>query len=319
MKKSTFRLLIWRFVILFIVFDGVSYVTAYGQSIVLEAKSGSQKSQSAITVKKGDMFTISGNPKGLKGLVYGESGFTAAWFFGPILEGSCSINEADPTKTWIFDCIANNVGETVVSVEITKNGKGYRSNLIKVTVSEQTGKPYSNNICKSSVFSDVCFKEGSTIKVGSPCKGITGWDGVKHGPIGEGHCQKNPEQQWRRFGSCYCQSKDGKKPTISDLPQKQFSIPDVLIDYIGVNHPTHKDPAVALEYCNQHIKTNYITQPIHIAMANDMCKKKNKTATFFKFFNQRCANSKDPKLKGGTIYADIECWYPSDPREIYGE
>src|SRR3989338_3452371 len=84
-------------------------------SITLTAVSGNQQSDSALTIKVGDTFTVSGTPMNVK-----EStqfpGYAAggAWFFGSLLDGACENTPFSLGTTWSLTCTPKSVGTATV-------------------------------------------------------------------------------------------------------------------------------------------------------------------------------------------------------------
>jgi hypothetical protein len=112
-------------------------------SIHLSSSSGSQVSDSSISVRIGDTFTISGSPQNLQGMSYyygsgyPTSGYyNRAFFFDQNFgdNNSCGNNEASPIGVWTMTCTAKVPGSSTFYVEIYANGQVYRSNNVAVTI-----------------------------------------------------------------------------------------------------------------------------------------------------------------------------------------
>lgn len=83
-----------------------------------------------VTLKKGEKLVITGYPRNLYGTMLQD--YKRAFFFDPIFDHSCGNTE------WEMTCTANNLGVSKLYIEIYKDGKTYRSNIIEVTVTDGT-------------------------------------------------------------------------------------------------------------------------------------------------------------------------------------
>ena len=137
--------------------------TPVSLSVHLYVSSGSQTSDTSISVNVGNKFTISGNPENLQGLSYyfgsGDptAGYYARAFFFDQTFGNnnpCGSNEASPNDIWTMTCSANVPGSSAFYIEIYANGQTYRSNTVTVTVTSSssvvTPQPTTTGILSSS-------------------------------------------------------------------------------------------------------------------------------------------------------------------------
>ncbi len=131
-------------------FSFISAITAE-PSIKIKAISGSNSSESSITVNIGDTFNISGIPQNLQGLSYWfgdgvqpSSGyFSRAYFFDQNFANNnlCGNNEALATGVWTMTCTAKVSGSSYFYIDIYANGKTYRSNIVTVNIASATPQP----------------------------------------------------------------------------------------------------------------------------------------------------------------------------------
>jgi hypothetical protein len=100
-------------------------------SIRMSGSSGSQVSDSSISVNVGDTFTVSGMPQNLQGLSFSRAFFVNQNFSN---NNSCGNNEASANGVWTMTCTAKILGSSDIYVEIYANGQTYRSNKVTVTI-----------------------------------------------------------------------------------------------------------------------------------------------------------------------------------------
>lgn len=115
----------------------ISDLVSRAPSIFLSDRS----SNTGITVKVGDTFTLQGSPENLQGMKYwfgpgsAPAGYyTRAYFFDQLFDGSCTNNEASTNGLWTITCTAKTPGSGAFYVGIYTNGQEYRSNTVNVTV-----------------------------------------------------------------------------------------------------------------------------------------------------------------------------------------
>lgn len=117
-------------------------------TIHLSGSSGSQVSDSSISVGIGGTFTISGMPQNLQGMSYYYGGgsppsgyYNRAFFFDQNFgnNNSCGTNDGSSTGVWTITCTAKVSGSSTFYVEIYANGQTYRSNQVTVTIPNGMG------------------------------------------------------------------------------------------------------------------------------------------------------------------------------------
>lgn len=115
-------------------------------SIHISGTSASQVSDASISVKVGDVFTVSGSPQNLQGLSYCGSGpltsgcFNMAYFFDQTFgnNNSCGNNQSLATGTWVMTCTAKIPGSSFFYIVIYRNSGTYTSNTVNVSIGTTT-------------------------------------------------------------------------------------------------------------------------------------------------------------------------------------
>ena len=106
-----------------------------------------------VTLKIGDKLMITGYPSNLSGTMLQD--YSRAFIFDPIFNNACGNTE------WVMTCTAKQAGVSKFYIELYKNGKTYRSNVIEVTVVGTT----QPSITVLSPNWESLFKVGNTMTI----------------------------------------------------------------------------------------------------------------------------------------------------------